>query len=106
MTVKEFEFLFDLKLLAFKEILNFLTNLSESNQVYIDSFDSDSHYVVSLIAPSNEGLKLAEVKNGGHCPLEMCYTILSFYDGNLWSDSSSDTGIKLFFSLPKIKNHE
>lgn len=36
--------------------------------------------------------------------LNSCYDILSFYGGNLWSESSEQSGLKLCFSMPVKKN--
>ncbi len=36
--------------------------------------------------------------------LKICYDILSFYGGNLWSESSEREGLKLYFSMPANKN--
>jgi K+-sensing histidine kinase KdpD len=36
--------------------------------------------------------------------LKLCYDILAFYGGNLWSESSEQEGLKLYFSMPVNKN--
>lgn len=96
------------------ELLTIVLEFSLSENLLLHSSHKQDEVIICIsgIKPSTYQ-SMAEGLSAGQGPnpqsqvadrFRLCYDILHFYGGNLWSESCEKSGGKLYFSIPVIKN--
>lgn len=102
---------------ALSKLLSFIMKFCTTDEVLeIGSVNYNNEVIISLSTNKrtpfnnlgkiclNNNLNEELIQPDKDQTLTVCYDVLSFYGGNLWSESSDCSGLKIYFSMQANKN--